>query len=195
VIDIGGGTTDLYAQLGATPLDDFCKGTPVAVESATKIVRKTFQSRYKRPLTDKEARDMMRAFAQGKKKAFPQIAAFGTLLPSEDLQHMVEEAVESIAEDIVGFISAIWGDGIARFTPILLIGGGAFYFYTAIKHRIGHVMLHEDPTFANATGYATLAARKLLKKVQAEKDKVVEAEVVVVEAMPMLRIEAGVVQE
>ena len=42
VIDIGGGTTDLYAQLGATPLDDFCKGTPVAVESATKIVKKTF---------------------------------------------------------------------------------------------------------------------------------------------------------
>jgi len=197
VIDIGGGTTDLYAQLGATPLDDFCKGTPVAVESATKILKKTFLGTYKRPLTDKEARDIMRAFAVGKKKSFPQIAAFGTLVPVEELQNMVEEAVASIAEDIVGFISAIWGDGIARFVPILLIGGGAFYFFDAIKNRIGHVIQHEDPTFANAIGYATLAARKLLKKMQAEKAKtiVVDAEVVVVDAALLRGIEAAVVSQ
>lgn len=188
VIDIGGGTTDLYAQLGATPLDDFCKGTPVAVESATKILKKTFLGKYKRPLTDKEARETMRAFATGKKKNFPQIAAFGTLVAIEELQNMVEEAVASIAEDIVGFISAIWGDGIARFVPILLIGGGAFYFFDAIKNRIGHVMLHEDPTFANAIGYATLAARKLLRKNQ---EAVEKSKVVVVEAdgEPQVNIE------
>ena len=201
VIDIGGGTTDLYAQLGATPLDDFCKGTPVAVESATKIVKKTFLSKYKRPLTDKEARDTMRAFALGKKKHFPQVAAFGVLVPVEELQLMVEEAVGSIAEDIVGFISAIWGDGIARFVPILLIGGGAFYFFDAIKNRIGHILQHEDPTFANAIGYATLAARKLLKKMQTvavEKAKVmvVDADVVAIQAeRELLGIEAGVASQ
>jgi len=202
VIDIGGGTTDLYAQMGATPIDTYCKGTPVAVESATTIVKKTFAKKYKRPLTDKEARDTMRAFGSCKKKHFPQLAAFGALVPVEDLQSIVEEAVASIAEDIVGFISATWRDGIARFTPILLIGGGAYYFFDAIKNRIEHVIEHEDPTFANAIGYATLAARKLLKKNQeaaaagaAEKAKmvVVEAEVVVVEAEAQRQgIEAGV---
>ncbi len=200
VIDIGGGTTDLYAQLGATPLDDFCKGTPVAVESATKILKKTFLGTYKRPLTDKEARDTMRTFALGKKKHFPQIAAFGTLVAVEELQNMVEEAVASIAEDIVGFISAIWGDGIARFVPILLIGGGAFYFFDAIKNRIGHVMQHEDPTFANAIGYATLAARKLLKKMQMEKAKVVvdaevEPQVVVIGKAQAVAVEVGVASQ
>jgi len=167
VIDVGGGTTDLYAQLGATPIDTYCKGTPVAVESATAILKKTFSQKYKRPLTDKEARDTMRAFASGKKKNFPQVAAFGLPVPVEELQSMVEEAVASIAEDIVGFISATWRDGIARFVPILLIGGGAFYFFDAIKNRIDHVVVHSDPTFANAIGYATLAARRLMKKMQA----------------------------
>jgi len=186
VIDIGGGTSDLYAQLGATPIDDFCKGTPVAVESATTILKKSFFQEFQRQLADKEARDIMRAFGSGKKKHFPQIAAFGKLVPIETLQTMVEEAVASIAEDIVGFISATWGDAIARFTPILLIGGGAYYFFDAVKNRIEHVIEHADPTFANAIGYATLAARKLLKKTQeaaAEKAKVVvvEAGVVVVE--------------
>jgi len=167
VIDIGGGTTDLYAQVGATPLDTYCKGTPHAVESATKIVRETFLRTYKRPLTDNEARDIMRAYASGgKKKPFKSISAFGKLVPVEEVQIMVEEAVGSVAEDIVGFISATWRDGIARFTPIILIGGGAYYFYEAVKKRIGHVLKHDDPTFANAIGYATLAARKLLKKTQ-----------------------------
>ena len=107
----------------------------------------------------------------------------------------------SIAEDIVGFISATWRDGIARFTPILLIGGGAYYFFDAIKNRIDHVMVHEDPTFANAIGYATLAARKLLKKMQAaavEKAKViivdadVEPRVAIAEKAQAVVVEAGV---
>lgn len=197
VIDIGGGTTDLYAQLGATPLDDFCKGTPVAVESATKILKKTFLGTYKRPLTDKEARDIMRAFASGKKKHFPQIAAFGVLVQVEEVQTMVEEAVESIAEDIVGFISATWRDGIARFVPILLIGGGAYYFFDAVKNRIGHVIEHEDPTFANAIGYATLAARKLLRKNQeaAEKAKVIVVEAGVGSGAELQEVEAGVASQ
>ena len=202
VVDIGGGTTDLYAQLGATPIDDFCKGTPVAVESATAILKKSFLQEFKRPLADKEARDISRAWASGKKKNFPQIAAFGTLVPVEKLQNMVEEAVLSIAEDIVGFISATWRDGIARFTPILLIGGGAFYFFDAIKNRIDHVMVHDDPTFANAIGYATLAARKLLKKMQAAAEEkarviIVDADVVVVkdEREELLRIEARVASQ
>jgi len=171
VVDIGGGTTDLYAQRGVTPLKDLCRGKDIAVESATMLMKTSFLQKYKRPLTDKEARDVMRAFASGKKQNFPQLFANGTAVPVEALQDMVEQAVDVIAEDIVSFIAATWGSAISRFSPVLLIGGGTFYFYAAIKNRIEHVTVHSDPTFANALGYATLAARKLLKQTQEEGEK------------------------
>ena len=64
-------------------------------------------------------------------------------------------------------------------------------------------MVHDDPTFANAIGYATLAARKLLKKMQeaAAEEKarviIVDADVVVVKAEreELLRIEARVASQ
>ncbi len=191
VIDIGGGTTDLYAQNGAKPLDKYCKGDHIAVQNATNILKKAFTQKYKRDLTDKEARDIMRAFASGKKDHFPHISAFGTPVPVTDLQTMVEEAVETIAEDIVGFIGATWQDAIARFTPILLIGGGTFYFYHAVRNRIEHVVQHPDPVFANPIGYATLAARKLRKRME-EVAAAEKAKVVVVESgLVVLEIGAG----
>jgi len=199
VIDIGGGTTDLYAQNGAKPIDKYCKGEHIAVQNATNILKKAFTRTYKRDLTDKEARDIMRAFASGKKSDFPNISTFGTPVPVKDLQEMVEEAVNIIAEDIVGFIGATWQDAIARFVPILLIGGGTYYFFDAVKNRIEHVVEHPDPVFANPIGYATLAARKLRKRLEeaaaVEKAKavVVEAECVVVEAAQVRGLEAGAV--
>jgi len=179
VIDIGGGTTDLYAQRGVKPLDDLCKGKDVAVESATGLMKTAFLQKYKRSLTDREARDVMRAFGSGKKHAFPLLSVNGNAVPVEALQNMVEQAVEVIAEDIVSFVAATWGNAISRFSPVLLVGGGTYFFYAAIKNRIEHVLVHDDPVFANALGYATLAARKLAKLSQeavvvAEKEKIAE---------------------
>ena len=179
VIDIGGGTTDLYAQRGVKPLDDLCKGKDVAVESATGLMKTAFLQKYKRSLTDREARDVMRAFGSGKKHAFPLLSVNGNAVPVEALQNMVEQAVEVIAEDIVSFVAATWGNAISRFSLVLLVGGGTYFFYAAIKNRIEHVLVHDDPVFANALGYATLAARKLAKLSQeavvvAEKEKIAE---------------------
>ena len=166
VIDIGGGTTDLYAQRGVKPLDDLCKGKDIAVDNATTLMKTSFLQKYKRSLTDREARDSMRAFGSGKKQNFPPLFANGTAVPIDVLQDMVEQAVDVIAEDIVSFVSATWGSAISRFSPVLLVGGGTFYFYAAVKNRIDHITLSDDPVFANALGYATLAARKLAKLTQ-----------------------------
>jgi len=108
----------------------------------------------------------MRAFGSGKKQNFPPLFANGTAVPIDVLQDMVEQAVDVIAEDIVSFVSATWGSAISRFSPVLLVGGGTFYFYAAVKNRIDHITLSDDPVFANALGYATLASRKLAKLTQ-----------------------------
>jgi plasmid segregation protein ParM len=167
IIDIGGGTTDLYAQVGAAPITEYCQGQPKAVEAATAILKKTFLSKYRRELTENEARQIMRAFASGSKKDFPDISTFGNAVSAEEQQDLAEAAVKIVAEDIVSFIGQTWKDSIGRLNPILLIGGGTYYFYDAVRNRIEHVKEHSDPVFANPIGYATLAARRLLKKLQA----------------------------
>jgi hypothetical protein len=175
VIDIGGGTTDLYAQVGAAPITDLCKGKSIAVSNATQGVKRAFRQQKQRDLTDKEAREIMYAYASGKKKNFPVISAFGKEVQVAELQDMVEAAIEDVAEDIASFIGQAWKENAARFSPILLIGGGAFYFYEAVQARIAHVVVADDPVFANGKGYATLADRRLKKKNQDAAKAKVEA--------------------
>jgi len=53
----------------------------------------------------------------------------------------------------------------ARFSPVLNIGGGVFYFFEVLKKRIPHLTRpEEDPVYANARGYAQAAVRLLAKK-------------------------------
>jgi hypothetical protein len=169
VIDVGGGTTDLYVQRGSVPIPDFCKGKRLAVETAQSIMMDAFEKKYSpRVLTILEARAIMYGYASGKKKDFPQISVYGKPVEVGELQDMVEEAIDQVAGDIQSFISSAWrqAGGAARFDPVLLIGGGYYYFYSALKERIPHLSAPDDPTHANAIGYATLAARLLLKRNQ-----------------------------
>jgi hypothetical protein len=170
VIDIGGGTTDLYVQRNNIPISEFCKGKRVAVETAQTILMEAFEAKYSpRVLTALEARDIMHAFAApGKKKNYPQISVYGKAVDVSELHSMTAEAVNQVAGDILSFVSSAWrqAGGAARFDPVLLIGGGFYYFFDAIKKRIPHLTAPEDPTHANAIGYATLAARQLLNRNQ-----------------------------
>jgi len=169
VIDIGGGTTDLYVQRGNIPVTEFCKGKRLGVEAAQALLMAAFEKKYSpRVLTVLEARAIMHGFVSGKIKDFPQISVYGQSVPATELQAMTCEAVEQVSGDIVSFVSSAWrqAGGAARFDPVLLIGGGYFYFYRSLKERIRHLEGPEDPTHANAVGYATLAARMLLKRNQ-----------------------------
>jgi hypothetical protein len=40
---------------------------------------------------------------------------------------------------------------------VLLVGGGAYYFYREIAPLIPHVTVPQQPELANALGYAALA--------------------------------------
>jgi plasmid segregation protein ParM len=164
VIDIGGGTTDLYAESkGGVPMTDFCRNSHLAVEAATDLMAASLRKKY-RPLTALEARDILHAhIAESKKKQYPVLASFGTAITPEDMALGCSQAINQVAEDIASFVSSAWG-AAGRFDPILLIGGGYYYFYQALKKRIPHLSYPDDPVHANAIGYATLAARFLHRK-------------------------------
>lgn len=164
VIDIGGGTTDLYVEdKEGVPVTEYCRNTQLAVEAATEIMAASVERKY-RALTPGEARAIMHAHvAPVRRKVYPNLPIFDRVIPPEDLAVFCEQAIEQVAEDLVSFVSSVWGSA-SRFNPILLIGGGYYYFYQALKKRIPHLSYPDDPVHANALGYATLAQRFLARK-------------------------------
>ena len=164
VIDIGGGTTDLYVEnKDGVPVTEYCRNTQLAVEAATEIMAASVERKY-RTLTAGEARDVMHAHvAPVRTKKYPILPLYDKVIPAEDLAVFCEQAIEQVAEDLVSFVSSVWGSA-SRFNPILLIGGGYYYFYQALKKRIPHLTYPDDPVHANALGYANLAQRFLARK-------------------------------
>lgn len=179
VIDIGGGTVDLFAQRGPVPIAEYCASDRLGVVAASRLLKDIFLRKHPdRGLTESETREIMYAFANGRAQDFPSVTVFGAAVSVDVLQDMVEEAVNSVADDIATFVASRWreADGGARFDPVLLVGGGYYYFFDAIQNRIPHIhVIGENdplfPVFANAEGYAFLAARKLTDKLTAEAAK------------------------
>jgi plasmid segregation protein ParM len=170
VVDIGGGTTDLYAQRGSVPLTEFCGNARIAVETATSMLMAAFENKY-RPLAQYEARALMYAYASGKKKNYPKMSAFGKDISADDQEALVKPIVIQVGNDIASFVAATWREsgGASRFKPVILIGGGFYYFAEVIKKKISHLEFAEDPSHANALGYATLSSKLLLRKQQQAK--------------------------
>jgi len=77
VIDIGGRTTDLYVARGQVPVTEYCKGKPLGVDSATQMLIDTFESKYARPLSLLEAREIMYVYASNGHLSYPDIAVYG----------------------------------------------------------------------------------------------------------------------
>lgn len=169
VVDIGQQTTDLYAQRGHVPMLEFCKNKHIGVESATLLLCDAFEQKYApRTLSALEAREILRTYASNKNpkhRKYPQITVYGEAVPATVLDDFASRVVRKVGEDIASFVISSWrqAGGAARFSPVLLIGGGYYYFSEMVQARIKHLRSPEDPTFANALGYANLAG-KLMKK-------------------------------
>jgi plasmid segregation protein ParM len=195
VIDIGGRTTDLYVAQHHVPIIDFCQGTPIGVGSATHMMMQAFETKYGVPLRALEARDILFAYAEAlkgetpslvrsKRKTtnreptsltrpqYPEITVSGSLVDWSEIHALASEGVKQTTAEIVSFVSSAWrqsdtSDAVgARFHPIILIGGGTYYFFHALKRVIPHLSQPTDPVYANAFGYAK-AAESLLAKRQA----------------------------
>ncbi len=164
VIDIGGRTTDLYVAQGQRPLQDYCKGTPIGVESAADIVKSLCEQKHDLEVSNHDAQLILRAFSTGNSSHYPTMMVYGRQVPWIALQDIAQEAANNVADRLVSFVSSAWNENErgsvgSRFSTVLNIGGGTFYFHTALKRRIPHLSRPSDPVHANAQGYSTLAAR------------------------------------
>lgn len=160
VVDIGGRTTDLYTASGQMPLIPQCRGAALGVEMAAEIVSRTFQAQYGRALTPQEIRCLLRASVGSDQ--FPLIYAHGQEVNSLDVRRWTEEAMRNVGRDIATFTSQTWANdelgGVATdMARVLLVGGGAYYFYKEIAKLIPHAIVPHQPELANALGYAALA--------------------------------------
>ena len=76
-----------------------------------------------------------------------------------DLKPIVRQALNSLATRTIDFVTETWKENIARFSYVLLTGGGALVLHDALCRRIPHAEILPNPVFANAVGLAKLAQR------------------------------------
>lgn len=159
-IDIGGQTTDLFAAEGQTPTLHLCKGKGVGVEAVADLLSQQFQARYHRPLKLQETRALLHAHV--KTRTYKPLAVNGRTVAEDELRPLLEQALTTIGHEIASFVGTTWktaedgsvGSDIAK---LLLVGGGAYYFGEALRTRIPHLIIPQQPELANAIGYAALA--------------------------------------
>ncbi|WP_157508438.1 ParM/StbA family protein [Ktedonobacter racemifer] len=172
VIDVGGRTTDLYVARGQQPRIEYCKGKPIGVVSVMEMLKQGFEATYDFPLEDLDARNILHAWAApGRKKKYPPLSIFGKPVEAEVLDRLMNEATMQTAEELEAFVSGAWRQNdssskiAAQFSPVLMIGGGTYYFYERLKKSIPHLIRPEDdPVYANARGYAKMAEKYMAKK-------------------------------
>jgi hypothetical protein len=169
VIDIGGRTTDLYVARSQAPQIEYCKGRPLGVETAAELIKTICEQKYECSLTNVETRDILHAYASNDLSAYPKVSVYGKAISPLSLAKLAKEAVEETGSEILSYIASAWNENDqgkvgSRFSPLLNIGGGVFYFYSMLKARIPHLSRPADPVHANALGYCTLASYQLAKQ-------------------------------
>lgn len=163
VIDIGGGTTDLYAQRGIAPITSYCRSESIAVEAVGEFVKQQIKSKYRgRELSDADVREILHAYVTPiRHKPYPRLAAHGEWIPAEELEQITAQGVKQVAADIMTFVGTTWKDAASRFKPVLLIGRGSLYFQNEIRKHTPHIIVPDDPGSANVRGYLELATSML----------------------------------
>ncbi len=167
VIDVGGRTTDLYTADGQMPLIPLCRGATLGVELAAVLLNATVQARCGRGLSPQEMRKILRATVGSGQ--YSPVYVNGQEISPIDLHQWTEEALRGVGRDIATFASQTWANdelgGVATdMARVLLVGGGAYYFYRDIAKLIPHVTVPQQAELANALGYAALARHLLLRR-------------------------------
>lgn len=169
VIDIGGRTTDLYVSQGLTPLIHESAGKAIGVHMASDLLSKNFEKKYGWKLNASYLRQCL--FASVGNGKYPQVANEG--MPVQDLSALTADALKKIGDEIVSFVSATWRSSegnkkvASGFNSVLLVGGGAYYFYEMLKEKIPHLVFIDSPEEANSYGYAVFALGQMQQQSQA----------------------------
>jgi hypothetical protein len=156
VIDIGGGSTDLFWANGRKPRYERCVGYGEGVEKIGEHLRASVQaiSGVGRRLSDDELRRVLRAYAE--RQSLPPLHTRGKPLT---INGELEAAVRAVGEELSTFVGRAWADadGVASSAAYArLIGGGAYYLKPILKGAIPHLSVPEHPERANAVAYLAI---------------------------------------
>ena len=146
VVDIGGGTTDIFTVENGILNTSSCFSLPLGVVHLYNLIMQQGVAQGYR-LTDAQVQQMI----IGKQPNFED----------QGLYHIVKTTTEQFVEKLISQISEHGFE--MRLNPTVFVGGGSILLKTYIEQcKIGYVEVIQD-TFANAKGFEMLAKQKLLK--------------------------------
>lgn len=157
VIDVGGGSTDLFWAQGRRPWYERCTGYGEGVEKIGEILRRKVQALRTagRRLTDDELREVLRAYAE--RRPLPKLYTRGQELM---LNGELDEAIRAVGDELATFVNTEWADrdgGVASSAAYArLIGGGAYYLKPFFKAMIPHLTVPPHPERENAVSYLAI---------------------------------------
>jgi hypothetical protein len=155
VIDVGGGSTDLYYAIGQEPQLPRCGGRPIGVERIGDLLADEFEATHGRRLTPAEVRGQLLAYAR--RMTPPQV--FVDRRPVV-INGEIRAADDAVGREIDQFVSRKWASGnrgevAQEVAQVYLIGGGAYFpeVRRHIRELVGRVEVSERPEDENALGY------------------------------------------
>ncbi len=153
VLDSGFNTLDLLMVHQGQIEKRFTGGENLGVRVAAQEIARALKARYGFRDSMHEADELIRRYLRDG-KVVEVIAG-----QKVDLKSIVRQALNSLATRTIDFIQETWEENIARFSYVLLTGGGALVLQDALCRRIPHAEVLPNPVFANAVGLAKLAQR------------------------------------
>jgi plasmid segregation protein ParM len=169
VVDIGGGTCDIYTTRGQKPLIEQCNSKDLGVEASIDILKNNFLLVHGRDLHQGEARDMMLAYIGV--KPYPSIVVRGKTITTTQQRVLVEESIRIVGEKIESFISTTLKEGntkdsvAASIKSVFAVGRGSIFYAQYLKRTISpdQLKLVTNPGSDNAYGYAIFSKHSLDK--------------------------------
>ncbi len=174
IVDIGGRTGDAFQIQNQITLPNTGGTIDKGVETVADDLTEAFVSRFRYPLSAQDARDLLFRWVHGQ-----ALHTIQSMIEAEAsigvVNQMIGDTVHRVGSEFVPWLKMLWSgslqvdvvaQGVKR---ILLVGGGAYYFESALaplfKKRL---VVPADPEFANASGCAKLAQHYLQREQRAQ---------------------------
>jgi len=156
VIDQGFNTLDMFAVEDGKPSDRYTAGDDLGMARAAEMIAQVVSRRYDGvKLTLHQADAQMQRRLNGEA---PAVYVHGEL---QNITPEIDQALNSLAADVLMFIKQRVKNDAARFR-IILTGGGALALVGRLQREYPHAEIAPDPAMANARGLAKLALRSFL---------------------------------
>lgn len=158
-LDIGGRTTIAYWTRAQEPVIDRSGQLSTGVEKITDNLARYYAEHYEVELELWQRRALLRHFLDTKNVPHPKLTPGGVKV---NLLEQLTAEVRVIENEITSFVKRKWrssekGSVAQSAARVNLVGGGAYFFGSALKRIIPRINIPKQPELQNALGYLTIA--------------------------------------